>query len=110
MCHALSTQGHTVALVVPGAKPLRAWAEAKGLARPDTPFADLCALPAAQAEVLRSVQEAARGRVAPFAVPAAVGLVADPWTPENDLLTAAMKLRRPQIVKAHEAQLARIYA
>jgi len=32
-----------------------------------------------------------------FEIPQKIGLVADPWTPENDMLTAAMKLKRNQV-------------
>lgn len=32
------------------------------------------------------------------------------WTPENDLLTAAMKLKRPMIQRAHAAEIDALYA
>ena len=34
--------------------------------------------------------------------PTRICLVSDPWTPENDLLTAAMKLKRPIIADKHK--------
>lgn len=53
--------------------------------------------PALQA-VSKSCAEACKAaRLAPFEVPKKLGLVADGWTPENDMLTAAMKLKRNQV-------------
>ena len=39
-----------------------------------------------------------------------IGLVAETWTPDNDLLTAAMKLKRIPIVPKHKAELDALYA
>eukprot|EP00971_Amphidinium_carterae_P008680 170678-Amphidinium_carterae.1 len=36
-------------------------------------------------------------------VPKKFVLVSDPWTPENDMLTAALKLKRPLIADRHKA-------
>jgi long-subunit acyl-CoA synthetase (AMP-forming) len=47
--------------------------------------------------------------LAAFEVPAAIALVDDPWTPENDCTTAAMKLKRQVITKKHAAPLAELY-
>lgn len=35
--------------------------------------------------------------------------VDDPWTPENELLTAAMKLKRKPICDRHKAELDKLY-
>ena len=45
-----------------------------------------------------------------FETPKKIGLVADPWSVENDLLTAAMKLKRVPIVARHKAQLDALYS
>ena len=49
-------------------------------------------------------------KLAGFEIPKKIGLVDDPWTPENDLLTAAMKLKRVPIVAKHKAQLDTLYS
>jgi len=50
-----------------------------------------------------------------FEIPKAFGLViapdgSPPWTPDNDLLTSTMKLKRPAIAKAFKADLDKAYA
>jgi len=110
LCYALSSKSCTVALVGPALKPLRAWGEANGLPEASTSWAALCASPAAAAAVLESVQKACKGsKLAAFEVPAALALIADPWTPENDCLTAAMKMKRQVITKLHAAELEALY-
>mmetsp|Transcript_15916 Transcript_15916/g.37539 ORF Transcript_15916/g.37539 Transcript_15916/m.37539 type:complete len:695 (+) Transcript_15916:96-2180(+) len=49
-------------------------------------------------------------KLAEFEVPKKFALVADPWTPENDLLTAAMKLKRPLIAEKHKDAIDKMYA
>jgi long-subunit acyl-CoA synthetase (AMP-forming) len=108
LCYALSTKSAVVALVVPAAAPLRAWGDANGLAGAE--WSALCASPAAAAAVLASVQAACKKcKLIAFEIPVALALVDDPWTPENDCTTAAMKLKRQVITKVHAAQLAAIY-
>ena len=60
--------------------------------------------------MLADCHAACKGKLVGFETPRRVGLVAEPWTPENDLLTAAMKLKRIPIVAAHKAQLDALYA
>jgi len=45
-----------------------------------------------------------------FAIPTRIALISDPWTPENDLLTAAMKLKRPIIAEKHKEEIAKLYS
>ena len=45
-----------------------------------------------------------------FETPKKIGLVADPWSVENDLLTAAMKLKRIPIVARHKDELDVLYS
>ena len=113
------TESATVALVVVAEKALRGWAAEKaragglaGVADADTaPLAALCAHAEAAAEVLASVRAGcASAKLAAFETPAAVALLAEPWTPETDLVTAAMKLKRPVVAKAFAAQIDAMYA
>ena len=88
------------------------------------------------AEVLKSVTAVAKPKLAAFELPKALGLLAEPWTPDNDMArarattthlspsrqltpahgttraqtTAAMKLKRANIVAANKALLTKIYA
>ncbi len=63
------------------------------------------------AEVLRACKEAAKGKLSGFEVPEKVSLVAPSrtWTPDNDLLTAAMKLKRKPIIEAHKDEIEKLY-
>jgi long-subunit acyl-CoA synthetase (AMP-forming) len=108
LCYALSSKSAVVALIVPAQAPLRAWGDANGMAGAE--WAALCAAPAAAAAVLASVQAACKKcKLVAFEIPVALALVDDPWTPENDCTTAAMKLKRQVITKVHAAQLTAIY-
>ncbi len=108
LCFALSSKSNVVALIVPAQAPLRAWAAANGLA--DADWAALCAAPAAAKEVLGSLTAACKKcKLVAFEIPTAVALVDDPWTPDNDCTTAAMKLKRQVITKRHAALLDAIY-
>ena len=108
MCYAESSKSNVVALVVPAVPTLRAWAAQAG--RPaDEDWAALCSSPEATKAVLASVQAACKGKLVPFETPTAIALVDDPWTPENDGVTAAMKLKRQVITKRHKDSLIKIY-
>jgi len=66
-------------------------------------------------KVIERVTEACRaqckqGKLAEFEIPKKFALIADLWTPENDMLTAAMKLKRPIIATKHKAEIAKLYA
>ena len=52
---------------------------------------------------------AAQAKLVAFEIPTAIALCPEPWTPENELVTAAMKLKRPSIVAAHKALIDSIY-
>lgn len=108
MAYGKSSEACIVAAVVPNEKALRAWAETKG--KGAASFTELCEDAEAVEEVAKSVAKAVKGKLVAFEIPAKVALSAEPWTPENDLVTAAMKLKRPNIVKALSAKLEGAYA
>lgn len=45
-----------------------------------------------------------------FEIPKKVCLEAEPWTPENDMVTAAFKLKRQNIYTAFKTQIDACYA
>ena len=49
-------------------------------------------------------------KLAKFEIPAQILLVADDWTVENELLTAAMKLKRQALKKKYDAELDKLYS
>jgi len=45
-----------------------------------------------------------------FELPAKIKLMADPWTPESGLVTAALKLKREQLKAKFKDDLQMLYA
>lgn len=109
LCYALSSKSNTVALICPNQKALVAWGEANGLPAATTSYDALCASPQALAEVKASCLAACKSKLVAFETPTKYALVADPWTPDNDCLTAAMKLKRQVIQKRHAKELTELY-
>lgn len=73
---------------------------------------DLCKHSSVIAEVMTSVRQVCKEQgLNDFETPKKIALVPpNAWTPENDLLTAALKLKRPNIVKACAAEIDAMYA
>lgn len=66
-------------------------------------------------EVVDKVADACREqckqqKLLEFEIPRKFALVSEPWTPENDMLTAAMKLKRPLIAEKHKGDIDGLYA
>ena len=49
--------------------------------------------------------ECKKQKLAGFEIPKEMAIVKETWSIENDLLTAAMKMKRPQIQKACQADI-----
>jgi len=98
-----------IVLVCPNEKLTKDLAQAKDIA--ETDFAKLCDNQTIVAEISKDLLAACKeARLQAFEIPKKVGLISELWTPENDMLTAAMKLKRPLIVKKHQADIDRLYA
>jgi long-subunit acyl-CoA synthetase (AMP-forming) len=74
-------------------------------------FETLCT----HAEVVKRVSEACKAvckdqKLAEFEIPQKFALIADLWTPENNMLTATVKLKRPDIAAKHKDQIDSMYA
>jgi len=107
MCYARSTASYCVALVCPSHAALKALGASMDLG---TDVPELCKHPEIVKEVAKQCNAAVKGKLVGFEIPKKIGLVAETWTPESDLLTAAMKLKRKQICDAHKTQLDELYA
>ena len=110
LCYALSSKSNTIALVVANEAALRAKCKAAAAAGPDATLAALCANKAVVAEVLACVKDVCKTKLAAFELPTRIALLPAPWTPENDMVTAALKLKRVNIVGANKATLDALYA
>lgn len=109
MMHADPFHSYAVALVVASEPAIRDWAVKQGISFSD--FADLCKKEETVKEVLRSlVQEGKKARLEKFEIPAKIKLLAEPWTPESGLVTAALKLKRENVRKTFSDDLAMLYS
>jgi len=108
LCYCNGTHDYTIGLVVPMVPVLKGLAAELGKSA-DASMEDLCKDAQIIEAVTQSVKDAAKGKLQGFEIPTKVALIADPWTPENELLTAAMKLKRIPIVKKHQADIDAIY-
>jgi len=107
LCFGRSSESYCVALVCPVHAQLKALGAELGLAGKSVE--ELCLDAKMVAEVTKRCQAACKGKLVGFEIPKKIGLVAETWTPENDLLTAAMKLKRVPICKQHAAELDALY-
>jgi long-subunit acyl-CoA synthetase (AMP-forming) len=77
---------------------------------------DLCDNPAIVAEVMKSVRQVCNEQgLNEFEIPKKIALIPPlngvaAWTPENELLTAAMKLKRPAIEQVFGTQIDALYS
>jgi long-chain acyl-CoA synthetase len=95
-----------VALIVPSPLALAAFCREN-----DIPFgrvADVLDHPRVVALFNDEVKQALAGFAQPEQV-RRIRLVAEPFTVENALLTPSLKLRRPQVARAYELELAKLY-
>lgn len=81
----------------------------------DVPATELCSRPEVLAEVMKSCLQVCKEQgLHDFETPKKIALLAPvegaaAWTPDNDLLTAALKLKRPNIVKAFQREIDALY-
>jgi len=103
LVYADSTESFCIALICPMAAALTNLAKSLGV---EGQFADLCKNEAINKAVLEDLKAKCKGKLVSFEIPLKLILVSDLWTVENDLLTAAMKLKRKPIVDKHAADIA----
>jgi len=107
MCYAESTYDYCVALVCPSHIALKNLAKSMGIASDDV--AVLCEDKAIIAEVSKQVLAAVKGKLVGFEIPKRLALIADTFTPENDMLTSAFKLKRKPAADKHKAVINKLY-
>jgi long-chain acyl-CoA synthetase len=98
-----------VAIVSPNRLMVESWAQKNSIDTSD--LGVLYAKPELNAAVLKALQDVARQhKLKSHEMIRAVYLCPDEWTPDNDMLTAAQKLKRNNIVKAYRQQIDTMYA
>jgi len=107
-CYGDSSKEFAIALIVPHKNHLESWAEQNGIHEND--FQALCDNDKVKDMVLKSLQELGKkSRLASFEILQGLYLSAEEWTAENDMLTAAFKLKRRNIVKKYQEQIDAMY-
>ncbi len=98
-----------VALVMPNQRALLQLA--RHLGTTTTSLAEICANPELVERVHSSILATGfEQHLKPIELPSLVTLCHEEWTPMNDMLTAAMKLKRANIAGKHAADLERMFA
>jgi len=108
MCYGKTGGDYPIALICPQKNPILRLGSELNLG---SDFDDLCKKP----EIVDKVAEACKAqckqqKLVEFEIPKKFALISELWTPENDLLTAAMKLKRPIIASKHKAEIEALYA
>jgi len=109
MCYGRTGADSPIALVCPQKKKIMALGSELGLS--DKSFEDLCQ----EAQVVEKVEKACKAvckekKLAAFEIPTKIALISDLWTPDNDMLTAAQKMKRPIIADKCKADIDKCYA
>merc|ERR1712137_949340 len=92
-----------IALICPIKRKIETLGTEKGIQKS---FPELCQDETIIKVVSESCKAACKdGKLVAFEIPVKYGLISDLWTPENDMLTAAMKMARPKIAAKHKADI-----
>ncbi|KAE8679695.1 Long chain acyl-CoA synthetase 9 [Hibiscus syriacus] len=108
MVHADPFHSYCVALIVPSQEVLEKWAKEAGIEYKD--FPELCDKAETVTEVQKSLSKVAKDvKLNKFEVPAKINLMAEAWTPESGLVTAALKIKREQLKTRFKDELQKMY-
>eukprot|EP00752_Nemacystus_decipiens_P010605 g9443.t1 len=107
--HGDSLRSYLVAVVVPDAEAVAAWAKANGCG--SASVAELCRNPRLKADVMQELDTVAeRAGLQRFEKVRAIHLEAEPFSPQNGLLTPTLKLKRAQALEAYSKVITNLYA
>ncbi|KAF0974597.1 hypothetical protein FDP41_006629 [Naegleria fowleri] len=103
MVYANSYCSFPCAIVIAQPGPTKRFAEENGITGT---FFEICKNPRVEQHILKSLHEQAKSsHLKRYEEVKAVKVFDDVWSPENDLLTAAFKLKRANIVQKYRAQI-----
>mmetsp|Transcript_16832 Transcript_16832/g.27915 ORF Transcript_16832/g.27915 Transcript_16832/m.27915 type:complete len:742 (+) Transcript_16832:110-2335(+) len=107
MCYARPVMSFCIALVCPNHGALKVLGKELGL--PDLDIEALCEHKSIIDEVTKRCHNKCKGKLVGFETPKKFGLVADTWTPENDMMTSAFKIKRKDVERKHLQLIESIY-
>eukprot|EP01114_Cavostelium_apophysatum_P013308 TRINITY_DN3194_c0_g1_i2.p1 TRINITY_DN3194_c0_g1~~TRINITY_DN3194_c0_g1_i2.p1 ORF type:complete len:706 (+),score=218.08 TRINITY_DN3194_c0_g1_i2:86-2203(+) len=103
-----SQKDYVVAVVLPVRAELTAWAKSRGV--PSDNFEELCKSREAKSFITKELQDIGKKEgLKSYEQVNAVYLCPQEWTPENDLLTAAQKIKRQPIVNKYKNDIEALY-
>lgn len=103
--HAESQHPFVVALVVPAPGPLKELANDRS-----TSFEDLCSNRELNDRIQQILADVGKGsNLQRFEIPTRIQLVADSWTPESDMVTPALKLKRKKVTEKYGSMIENLY-
>ena len=108
MCYARPSMSYCVALACPNHAALKKFAVELGLSESLSVEA-LCDHPEVIKAISAKCLAKCKGKLVAFETPKKFGLVADTWTPDNDMMTAAMKIKRKDVEQKHLKLIDSIY-
>lgn len=107
--YAQSSHSYVVCLAVPRPKQLRALAVSLGVITDD--WAQLCGNKAITDAVLKDLQAIGKAmKLEKFEIPQRLTLVSEQWTPDTELVTASLKLKRMNITAHYREVLDAMYS
>lgn len=107
MCYGKTGGDYPIALVCPQKPKLAALAAELQI---EGTHEELCVNEKIVEHVTKQfIKQCKDSKLVEFEIPKKYALIAELWTPENDLLTAAMKLKRPLIAEKHKEEIAKLY-
>jgi long-chain acyl-CoA synthetase len=97
-----------VAIITPNHKSLTQLAESLGKKEP---MIKLCEDPDIVKKVYSSLAQTGRlAQLSKKEIPIKIKLVIDEWSPDNDMLTAAMKLKRKNVQNKYSKQIDKLFS
>ncbi|CAG2101696.1 unnamed protein product [Medioppia subpectinata] len=106
--YGISTHDYLIALVIPGVTAVQTLAKKSSLDA--FSFDQLCANLTIESAVLEAIRAyGLKNGLNKRELPAKVALFADEWTPDNGLLTAALKLKRSAIIAKYKTRVDHIF-
>ena len=105
-----SMQFFTVALVSPNVEQLKLVAEKENIVEDDWEM--LCRNVVLEEAIKKEISQhpsVKNGQLRKFEIPHKLTIVADPWTPENGLVTASFKLKRKNISEKYKMLVDKMY-
>jgi long-chain acyl-CoA synthetase len=107
MCVAPQNSEYHVMLICLNEPAIKHFANEKGI---QGILSDMCTNADIVQEVMQELKAVAKTQgLLAFEIPKKFALLPDQWTVENDLLTAAMKMKRPVITKKYEKEIQSLY-